>query len=365
MRRHDPTWLVRTALIAALWTVLLVVNVQARDDTSVAAATARSVGSTAEDAASPAERTEPTAENTEPTAKNSESTAESSESSAELEAQKTDYEAEILAWRQRRLERLTADTGYLTLAGLFWLEEGENSFGSDPTNTCVFPAHSAPPQAGVIEHRGKETWLRSAPETPTLHDGAPIQEIRLVADADGPPTVIELGDLSFYLIRRGDRYAIRMRDERSEIRKNFHGIESYPIDTAYRVQARLEPYEPPKQVPIVNVVGHVDTMPSPGALVFTLHGQECRLDPLWSGPDDDSLWLVFRDATSGDETYGDGRFLYTDLPVNGQVVIDFNKAYNPPCAFSPFTTCPLPPWQNELSVPVRAGEKKYDDHEAP
>lgn len=277
----------------------------------------------------------------------------------------TDHEKEIMSWRERRITRLTADTGYLALAGLFWLEDGDNSFGSAPGNACMFPAHSAPSKAGVFVRHGDATMVRAFPGTQLTHAGKPVTEMNLVADSQGDPTVLELGDLSFYLIQRGDRFGIRMRDKQSAIRKSFRGIESYPIDSSYRVTARFEPYEPAKKIPIANIVGTVDTMLCPGALVFELHGEECRLDPVYEGPGDDSLWLIFRDATSGDETYGDGRFLYTDLPKDGMVVVDFNKAYNPPCAFSPFTTCPLPPWQNELKVAVRAGEKKYEDTTAP
>lgn len=271
------------------------------------------------------------------------------------------YVNEIHTWHAQRLARLQADTGYLALAGLFWLADGEHTLGSDAANAIVLPAHSAPPQAGVLVRSGDTTVLRALPGAGLQHDGKPVDEMTLVSDAAGAPTVIAIGDLTFSLIKRGDRYAIRLRDKQSAIRKNFRGIECFPIDTAYKVPARFVPYSPPKKIPIANVVGTVDTMLSPGALVFTLHDQECRLDPVWEGPEDDSLWLIFRDVTSGEETYGNGRFLYTALPQEGRVDIDFNRAYNPPCAFSPYTTCPLPPLQNELSVPVRAGEKTYND----
>ncbi len=284
--------------------------------------------------------------------------------SAEGAAPDPTYAEEIRVWREKRLERLKADTGYLALAGLYWLDEGEHTFGSDPSNRIVFPA-SAPPKAGVFVRQGATTTVRCLPGTALRYEGKPVQEMTLVSDAKGKPMVLELGDLTFSLIARGDRFAIRLRDKQSPIRKNFRGIESFPIDTSYRVTARFEPYEPAKKILIASVVGTVDTMLSPGALVFTLNGQECRMDPVWEGPDDDSLWLIFSDATSGAETYGDGRFLYTDLPQEGKVTVDFNKAYNPPCAFSPYTTCPLPPQQNELPVPVRAGEKTYEDHASP
>jgi uncharacterized protein (DUF1684 family) len=269
------------------------------------------------------------------------------------------YEEEILAWREGRMERLMSDTGYLALAGLFWLQEGESTFGSDPSNALSFPAHSAPAKAGVFIHENGVTSVRAYPGTPLLHDGEPVVEMRMAHDGEENTTLLTLGDLSFYVINRSDRYAIRMRDLNSEIRKSFRGIDSYPIDAAYRVTARFEPYEPAKRVPIVNEVGTVDTMLSPGALVFELLGEECRLDPVVSSLEAQSYFLIFRDATTGVETYDSGRFLYTDLPVDGEVIVDFNKAYNPPCAFSPYTTCPLPPLQNDLKVSVRAGEKRY------
>jgi uncharacterized protein (DUF1684 family) len=269
------------------------------------------------------------------------------------------YRQEILAWRARRLERLRADDGYLALAGLLWLHDGENTFGSAPTNDLVFPA-AAPAQAGVLLHHGGETIVRAFPGTSLTVAGQPVDEMHLVADTEGEPTQLALGTLRFLIIRRGDRFGVRLRDPASAIRQRFHGIDSYDIDPAYRVTARFEPYDPPKKIPVVNIVGTVDTMPSPGALLFRLHGAECRLDPVIETPGDTLLFVIFRDATSGAETYASGRFLYTNPPRNGVVVADFNRAYNPPCAFSPYTTCPLPPPQNELRVAVRAGEKKYE-----
>ena len=282
--------------------------------------------------------------------------------STTVHAQKGSYEAEITEWRKGRMERLLADTGYLALAGLFWLDEGKHSFGSAPDNDLVFPEHSAPSHAGVFVRKGGTVSVQVSQGTPLMHGEESVTAMRLVPDSEDDTTVLTLGELTFYLIQRGDRFAIRMRDPNSEIRKNFRGIESYPIQESYRVVARFEPYDPPKEIPIVNEVGTMSKMLSPGALVFTLNGTACRLDPVVGSLEDDSYFVIFRDATSGEETYGSGRFLYTDLPVDGEVVVDFNKAYNPPCAFSPYTTCPLPPLQNELDVPVRAGEKKYDEH---
>ncbi len=272
------------------------------------------------------------------------------------------HQEEIRQWRERRLARLQAETGYLALAGLYWLEDGESSFGSDASNDLIFPPHGAPAKAGLFVRQGHEVRVRAFPGTQLQHAGKPVQEMQLASDATEEPTRLELGDLSFMLIERSGRYAIRLRDKQSPIRKNFRGIESYLVDIRYRLRARFEPYDPMKPIAIANVVGLVDTMYSPGSLVFSLAGKECKLDPVFESPADTTLFIIFRDATSGDETYGDGRFLYTSLPAAGEVVVDFNKAYNPPCAFSPYTTCPLPPQQNEIEVPVRAGEKTYAEH---
>ena len=269
---------------------------------------------------------------------------------------------EIRAWHAKRVARLQSDTGWLTVAGLFWLEPGENSFGTDPKSDIVLPAGSAPARAGVFVHRDGMTRVRAAPGAPLRSGGKSIQELRLRSDAEDTTDVVELNDLRFFVIKRGDRWGIRMRDLNSPMRRGFTRIDTYPIDEKYRVAARFEPYDPPKRIPIANVIGTVDTMVSPGALLFELGGQALRLDSVLESPEDTSLFLIFKDETSGDETYGAGRFLYTDLPQDGQVMVDFNKAYNPPCAFTAYATCPLPPLQNELSIAVRAGEKNYAQH---
>ncbi|MDE3165970.1 MAG: DUF1684 domain-containing protein [Acidobacteriota bacterium] len=160
--------------------------------------------------------------------------------------------------------------------------------------------------------------------------------------------------------RKRDRYGIRERDPESEYRRDFHGIESYPAEEAYRITARFVPDE--KEIPILNVLGQTEPLKSPGVAVFTLGGKEYRLRPVFETPDAQELFYIFKDATSGRETYGAGRFLYSALPKDGTVVLDFNKAYNPPCAFTPYATCPLPPAENKLPVRIEAGEKKYGQH---
>lgn len=286
------------------------------------------------------------------------------------------YADSILAWREARVKRLTSDTGWLTVAGLFWLRDGENPFGTDSSNAIVLPPGSAPARAGsfVLERgpEGERVRVRAPAATGarlagTGAEGAPdslVTERLLRADDAGAPDVVALGPrLRLFAIRRGERLAIRMRDLESRIRTGFRGIDAYPIDPAYRVLARLEPFDPPRKVPVPNIAGYADSMEAPGRLAFTLGGRRCALTALREDPADTLLFIVFSDETTEIETYGGGRFLYSDPPRGGRVLIDFNKAYNPPCAFTPFTTCPLPPEGNDLPIAVRAGEKKYEGHE--
>jgi uncharacterized protein (DUF1684 family) len=272
------------------------------------------------------------------------------------------HTAEVRAWQERRVKNLQSDTGWLTVTGLFWLKDGDNVFGTDAKSDLVLPKGSAPARAGVLEHRGGVTTLRAADGVDLRIDGKPVREAQLTPDSQGKPTIVELNRLRLFVIERSGRFAIRMRDLDSPLRKAFHGIDRYEIDPAWRVDARFDAYDPPRHIPIASVIGTVDSMVCPGALVFSLEGREHRLEPVLESPDDTSLFIIFSDQTSGDETYPGGRFLYADLPRDGRTTLDFNKAYNPPCAFTPYATCPLPPVQNALAAPVRAGEKNYGEH---
>lgn len=272
------------------------------------------------------------------------------------------YTDEIRAWQKARVERLKADNGWLTVAGLFWLQEGDNTFGCAPGNTIVLPAHSAADLAGVFTHSGGTTTVRANPGVVLRIGAETVTSRALRSDAEGAPDVVEMGRLRFFVIHRGGRDAIRMRDLESWGRTHFNGIRTYGIDPKWRIEARFEPYDPPHRIPIASIIGTVDSMVCPGALVFMAGGREVRLDPVLEEPDATELFLIFSDLTSGDETYGAGRFLYASLPQGGKTIVDFNKAYNPPCAFTEFATCPLPPPQNALPVAIRAGEKKYGNH---
>lgn len=270
------------------------------------------------------------------------------------------YRKEIEEWRAKRNDSLKKEDSWLTLAGLFWLKPGENRFGGDPgKNVVILPKGKAPGVAGVFVREGDQVTLRVEPGLALTADGKEVTAgMALKKDTDGKPTVLKLGSLTFYLIQRGDRIGVRIKDSASAVRAAFHGLDTYPIRPEWRVTARFEPYDPPKKVAIPNVLGQVDDIPSPGAVVFDHEGKTHRIDAI-PGGDKGELFLIFADRTNGKETYGAGRFLDTDPPRDGKVVVDFNTAYNPPCAFTAFATCPLPPPQNKLALAIEAGEKDF------
>ena len=251
------------------------------------------------------------------------------------------YQSAIAEWRRQREAGLRRDGGWLTVTGLFWLRDGPNRFGAGPGNDIVLPA--GPDRAGVFELRGGRVSARMDGTTRTIR---PDTEDRIL-----------VGRLKLFVIRRGDRYAIRMKDPDSPFLRQFRGLDYFPAHESYRVTARF--VAEPRQIPIANIVGQTEPEDSPGYVVFQLHGRQYRLYPVLDEPGAKSLFFIFKDETAGQETYGAGRFLDTDLPKDGMVELDFNKAYNPPCAFTPYATCPLPPKENRLPVRIEAGEKKY------
>ncbi len=270
------------------------------------------------------------------------------------------YMEEIETWHQKRIANLTKADGWLTLAGLFWLKEGENRFGSDRTNDMVFPAGKAPAFMGSIflDHGLTKVAVKPGVQV-NIVDSTEITEAVLYSDANAKATVLEHGSLTWFIIKRGEKLGVRLRDREHLSRLQFKGIKRYPVDPAWRVTARFEPYPSAKSIPIVNVKGVVENMSCPGSLHFTLQNKNYQLDAL-AEPNDAQLFIIFRDETSGQETYGSGRFLYAAKPnEKNETILDFNKSYNPPCAFTPFATCPLPPKQNELNLAIRAGEKSY------
>ncbi len=257
------------------------------------------------------------------------------------------YRAEVAEWRRQRDMELRADGGWLTVTGLFWLHEGANPFGSGPSNEIVLPNDPALKSgaAFILEH-GKVVMRM---------DGR-SRDLR--ADSEESADIVTLASLSLSVIQRGDRYGIRLKDRNSRLRREFAGLRYFPLSESYRVSARFVPDA--RKIPIPNVLGQTEDTPSPGYVEFELEGRKLRLTPVEESPNE--LFFIFRDLTSGQETYGSGRFLDTAMPKDGRVELDFNKAYNPPCAFTPYATCPLPPKQNRLPVRIAAGELKYGAH---
>jgi uncharacterized protein (DUF1684 family) len=274
------------------------------------------------------------------------------------------YAQEIQQYRVARLAELKSDSGYLSLTGLFWLKEGENKFGSDPANEIILPKERVSPVAGVFVLKNGIVRLEAPANSNLTAADKPATSLELKSDADDNPTVLRLGSLSLQIIKRGDKLGVRVKDKDNPARANFAGIESYPVDQKWRLEARFEPYNPPKKMPIMNILNMESSEDSPGAVAFEVDGQGYRLDAI-KEKGEPKLFMIFADNTSGKETYPAGRYLYVDPPdESGRLIIDFNKAYSPPCAFTKFATCPLPPKQNRLPFAIEAGEK-YKPHAAP
>jgi uncharacterized protein (DUF1684 family) len=281
----------------------------------------------------------------------------------------TAHRNEIEKWQSDRLASLTKPDGWLTVVGLFWLNEGENKFGSDTKNAVVLPKDKAPAIAGSFWLEKGQVRLTARPEakisvaaqtTGEVKDEQPVTALTLRDDNDDKgPTTLKLGSLLISVIKRGERIGVRVKDTESQTRREFKGLEYYPIDPKWRIEARFEPYQPPKTIPITKVLGMTDDESSPGAFVFEVDGKTYRIDPILEKGETD-LFVMIADETTSKETYGAGRYLYVSPPdATGKVVIDFNKAYSPPCAFTNYATCPLPPRQNHLPLRIDAGEKKY------
>jgi len=266
------------------------------------------------------------------------------------------YLAEIRDWRQRRHDRLASEDGWLTLVGLEWLREGGNRIGSDADNEIRIAG--GPSYWGSIELSGGELLFTPAPDAQLTIDGAPAGPTRLVPDAEGTPTIVRSENLSFQVILRGS-YALRIKDRQAPTLLSFEGVDNYPVDPRWRKETRCIPAEPGKTIEIANVLGQSEDMMVAGIVEFEHEGRDLSLLAL-KEQDADSLWFLFADRSNGRETYGAGRFLYSDgMPEDGRLVLDFNKSYNPPCAFSDYSTCPLPPQQNRMNLFVTAGEKDY------
>jgi len=270
----------------------------------------------------------------------------------------SEYAAEIDDWHFKRIENLKKSSGWLNLVGLYWLEEGENSFGSGKENNIIFPP-KAPIKLGSFIKSDSVITFVSDPDAEVIMNNKRIFETKMNNDLVENTTILENGSLKWFLIKRGDNYGIRLRDLKADLLSEFEGIERFPINPEWKIGGKFIPYQEPKKISIPTILGTIETENSPGKLEFLVDGNPYSLEPVSAGK---RLFVVFADLTSGEETYGAGRFLYINAPdSNNNVILDFNKAYNPPCAFTKYATCPLPPDQNKLKIRVTAGEKNYAD----
>jgi uncharacterized protein (DUF1684 family) len=275
----------------------------------------------------------------------------------------------LLTWRADLAKELQQPNGWLTLIGLDWLKPGDNTFGSAPGNNLVVKAPTAA-YLGVVQLNDQGLELL-APHggypKGLLVDGKVAENPQTLGSDDSEhPSKITTGTVTITIIHRGERYGLRIKDSKAPARTQFHGLRWYPPDETFRVRAKWIPYNPPHQVAIPTILGTEVKSDVPGAAEFTLDGKTLRLEPILESPEDKELFFILRDTTSTTETYGAGRFLYTPLPDHGltqpgELVLDFNRAQNPPCAYTPYATCPLPPPQNRLPIPIPAGQQRYHD----
>lgn len=268
----------------------------------------------------------------------------------------TSYTKDVEAWRAARVERLKNPNGWLTLVGLDWLKPGKNTVGSAKDNNIVIA--TAPAHLGTVTLANGRASIVVDSKVSTI-DGARKEQAELLDDSHDKPTTVAFNTTSFYLIHRVDKFGLRVKDSEAATRENFAGIDYFDIDPSWRVEAKWEAYNPPHEIEQTDILGLTEKVTVPGAAVFQHDGKTYRVEPIIETPGDKELFLVFADKTSGKETYGAARFLYADMPKDGKVILDFNKAYNPPCAFTPYATCLLPTKENRLDTRVTAGEKKY------
>ncbi len=270
-----------------------------------------------------------------------------------------EYVKSIKQWHEKRVARLKTETGWLNLVGLYWLNEGKNTFGSAKDNDIIFPDNAASHIGTFFLNEGVVT-VKINPEVKVTNSSRPVTCKRLNDDLSDSTTVLQHGSYRWFIINRNGRYGIRLRDINAPLVREFEGIDTYPVNEKWKIEAKFRPYPEPKVIEIPNIIGSFEKDTVSGKLVFEIDGKTYTLDPVNEG---NEFFIIFADETNGEETYGAGRFLYTDKPdSSGKVVLDFNKAYNPPCAFTKFATCPLPPKDNYLHLKITAGEKKYGNH---
>ena len=278
---------------------------------------------------------------------------------AELVPDRAAYIQSVEQWQQDRLEGLKSKSGWLNLAGIYWLQEGSQTIGSDPSNDIVFPER-APAFLGVLTLEGEEVHLQVQEGVELFYEGEAVQELNLRYETSGKPSYLTHGDFAWYIMKRHTSLAVRLRDYRNPAIEALDHIPSYPIDPDYLVEAQLEPF-PEARTMTVNTPfqDYTQEYQCPGELHFELQGQKLSLLPFESG---DSYFIILSDETTALETYGGGRFMYATPDSTGRILLDFNKAYNPPCAVTPFAACPMPPRENHLPIRIEAGEKVIGKH---
>ncbi len=269
------------------------------------------------------------------------------------------YIKSIEQWQQDRLEGLKSKDGWLNLAGIYWLKEGDQTFGSDPSNDMVFPDKAAA-FIGTITLTGEVAHIVVNNEAKLCLNKNQVNEFELTSDKTGTPSYVTHGDLAWYIMKRHNSLAIRLRDYKNPAIEALDHIPSFPIDPEYLVEATLHPFEKPR-IFTVNTPfqDYTQEYNCPGELHFKLKGQKLKLFPFTSG---EGYFIIISDETSAIDTYGGGRFMYSYPDSSGRIILDFNKAYNPPCAVTPFAACPMPPPENHLPIGIEAGEKIIGDH---
>lgn len=282
-----------------------------------------------------------------------------------LAAKTADWQADLLTWRSQRAQSLSAPAGWLALVALDWLQPGDNSFGAAPDNRIHLDVPVAP-HLGLLNLNGNQIRLLAPPQgfPSTLRVDGQLAHATTLTGDDGKPTVLTVGTLTLIVIHRGDRYALRVKDSQAPTRVNFHGLHWYAPNANFRIEANWIPWVPAHQEKIPTVLGTTIEMPAPGLAEFTIDGKTIQLEPVLEGPGEKQLFFIVRDATSRTTSYGAGRFLYTDFPDHGldhpgRIVLDFNRLQNPPCAYTPYATCPLPPERNRLAIALPVGEQRY------
>lgn len=264
---------------------------------------------------------------------------------------------EVGAWKQARVESLRQN--WVSLAGLYWLDEGDLTFGSAASNDLTFPSR-LPERMGTISLHGHEIRMEVEPGVAILHEEEVVESIQLIDDSSGEPTLVGIDEVEWFAIERDGRYAIRVYDRSRASELTLADLPFYPLDSAWNLAASFEPYDPVRTIPVPTVMGTLAEMIAPGKISFEVDGETYELDVLEGGTS--RYFVMFADPTNRTDTYEAGRYVYIDHEnEDGKTMIDFNRSYNPPCAFTAYATCPFPPPQNRIDVVIDAGEMRVDE----